>query len=126
MKNIKLLLKRTSSLKKQSAKNMKEARKLTKEVYKGQNIKIISCYEMVSVQIEDIAKTDFSRACLSELKREGVKIGDIIHGTLNRKNWAVDFVSKETGTDCMAWLGILVDFYSILINKFIVIFKKYC
>lgn len=87
------------------AENMKEARKLTKEAYKGQNIKIISCYEMVSVQIEDIAKTDFSRACLSELKREGVKIGDIVHGTLNRKNWAVDFVSKETGVDCMAWLG---------------------
>lgn len=91
------------------AQNKREAIKITKAAHKGphkgQEIKIVSCYEMVSVQIEDIAKTDFSRACLSELKAEGVKVGDIIHGALNRKNWAVDFVSKETGTDCMAWLG---------------------
>lgn len=88
------------------AKNKKEALSKVKRDKASKYQKIVSCYEVVCIQIEDIAKIGLSKACLNELKREGVEIGDIIYGTLNRKNRAVDFVSPKTGVDCMAWLNI--------------------
>lgn len=67
----------------------------------------------IKVIIKDIENSSFSRACLSELKREGIKEGMIITGEFNPVNKAVDFVSPETGIDCMAWLGITCEKASI-------------
>lgn len=60
----------------------------------------------IKIIIKDIEKSSFSRACLNELRREGIKEGTIIIGKFNPTNKAVDFVSPKTGIDCMAWLGI--------------------
>jgi len=59
----------------------------------------------VNVIIEDIEKSDFSKCCLNELKREGIKEGDIIKGFQRSNNLGIEFKSPKTKVDCVAWLG---------------------
>ena len=58
--------------------------------------------------------SDEKNKIMDEFKNSDMQVlisTTIIEVGISIKNWAVDFVSKETGTDCMAWLGIPCEKY---------------